>query len=271
MKGLSGIILLLAVTTAHGGPVRGTGRIVGGFEIAQQLVPYQVSLEYQNSHICGGSIPPKFRRQVAYYIIFFSPPKGSIIAPKWVLTATHCTWDARKVIASLLTFSTSTGTYGLPSAYFAIRAGSAILQSGGDVIKVAKIIQHSDFDRITYDFDFCLLQLATKIVLDGTTKAPIPLPEADTPIPFNTPLLVSGWGYTLTSQSRNKLRAVVVTTDNHEECDQKYYYDGGVSAQMVCASDVGKDSCNVRTSLKPSDIFEWLHWIYLQGDSGEMW
>lgn len=54
MTGFIGIIVLLAVATAHGERVQIKGRIVGGFPIAQQLVPYQVSLQYYGSHFCGG-------------------------------------------------------------------------------------------------------------------------------------------------------------------------------------------------------------------------
>uniref|UniRef100_A0A8W7PE36 trypsin n=1 Tax=Anopheles coluzzii TaxID=1518534 RepID=A0A8W7PE36_ANOCL len=44
-------------------------RIVGGFEINVSDTPYQVSLQYINSHRCG----------------------GSVLNSKWVLTAAHCT------------------------------------------------------------------------------------------------------------------------------------------------------------------------------------
>lgn len=274
MKGFSGIILLLAVTTAHGGTVRGPGRIVGGFPVQLSLVPYQVSLQYQDAHICGGNIPPRFTmsRGLLYNLLF---------SPKRFNHSAEVGFNCGPLYVRFLEYNglihwhffqqQSAGTYGLPAAYFTVRAGTDLLQTGGEVIKVTKVIQHSQFNRITYDFDFCLLQLATKLTLDGKTKAAIPLPPANLPIPENTAFLVSGWGYTLSSESRSKLRAVVVTTDNQDVCNQKYAYDGGVTGQMVCASDAGKDSCNVRASLKRCDRVEWLLWIYLQGDSGETW
>lgn len=45
------------------------GRIVGGYKIDIQDVPYQISLQSSSRHLCG----------------------GSIINEKWILTAGHCT------------------------------------------------------------------------------------------------------------------------------------------------------------------------------------
>lgn len=45
------------------------GRIVGGELVSIKSFPYQVSLQYRNNHMCG----------------------GSIISEKFILTAAHCT------------------------------------------------------------------------------------------------------------------------------------------------------------------------------------
>jgi trypsin len=44
-------------------------RIVGGHNISIQEVPYQISLQHDGDHFCG----------------------GSIISPNYIVTASHCT------------------------------------------------------------------------------------------------------------------------------------------------------------------------------------
>ncbi|KAK5646717.1 hypothetical protein RI129_005181 [Pyrocoelia pectoralis] len=65
------LLLSVLVTLAAGLRIapRLDGRIVGGQPVEIKQYPYQVSLEYYGSHICG----------------------GSIIGPNKVLTAAHCT------------------------------------------------------------------------------------------------------------------------------------------------------------------------------------
>lgn len=52
-------------------------RIVGGRAIDITDAPWQVSLQYNGRHFCGGSI--------------ISPNLGYSNSSKWILTAAHCT------------------------------------------------------------------------------------------------------------------------------------------------------------------------------------
>lgn len=69
---LSAKLVLLAtiIALAHG--LRREGRIVGGTTIPIGSAPYQVSLQYQGAHTCG----------------------GSIISPTFVLTAAQCVFTS---------------------------------------------------------------------------------------------------------------------------------------------------------------------------------
>ncbi|GJQ84302.1 hypothetical protein Trydic_g5240 [Trypoxylus dichotomus] len=79
--------LLVASTLALPYPFQKTagvplldGRIVGGFDISIEEVPYQVSLRFFGSHICG----------------------GSVIAPQYAVTAAHCTDGSSAAQLSIL-------------------------------------------------------------------------------------------------------------------------------------------------------------------------
>uniref|UniRef100_A0A1Q3EVA0 trypsin n=1 Tax=Culex tarsalis TaxID=7177 RepID=A0A1Q3EVA0_CULTA len=66
------------------------GKIVGGFKIDVVDVPYQVSLQRNNRHHCG----------------------GSIIDERWVLTAAHCTENTNASIYSVRVGSSEHATGG---------------------------------------------------------------------------------------------------------------------------------------------------------------
>jgi Trypsin len=131
-----------------------------------------------------------------------------------------------------------------------VRIGSRDLGEGGEVITVLTVINHPYFNSYTYDYDFALLRLSRLIVLNGVSKAIIPLPKLNEPIADSTFVLVSGWGSTRSpTESNQVLRGVIISTMNQDKCNQIYRYDGGVTRQMVCAAAAGKDSCNVSSQL----------------------
>nr|XP_015839971.1 PREDICTED: transmembrane protease serine 9 [Tribolium castaneum] len=99
---------------------------------------------------------------------------GSIIHTRFILTAAHC-------------------TYQLTAEDLLVRAGSTMVNSGGQVRGVAQIFQHKNFDIDTYDYDISVLKLSESLVL-GSGVAVIPLPEDGSTVPGDLLGTATGWG-----------------------------------------------------------------------------
>nr|P35037.5 RecName: Full=Trypsin-3; Flags: Precursor [Anopheles gambiae] len=179
-------------------------RIVGGFEIDVSETPYQVSLQYFNSHRCG----------------------GSVLNSKWILTAAHCTVNLQ------------------PSS-LAVRLGSSRHASGGTVVRVARVLEHPNYDDSTIDYDFSLMELESELTFSDVVQ-PVSLPDQDEAVEDGTMTIVSGWGNTQSAAESNAiLRAANVPTVNQKECTIAYSSSGGITDRMLCAGYKrgGKDAC----------------------------
>ncbi|XP_073821499.1 trypsin-1-like [Musca autumnalis] len=153
---------------------------------------------------------------------------GSIISKQWILTAAHC-------------------THGKTPDRLKVRLGSSEYSRGGELIDVAEIVQHSQFNTSNVDYDYSLLKLSREIEFDET-KQPANLPETkdDDTIKDGDSCYVTGWGRTQNIfERRTWLRQVEVPIFNHEECSEKYKRFGGVTERMICAGYIqgGKDAC----------------------------
>ncbi|KAL9707775.1 hypothetical protein quinque_011293 [Culex quinquefasciatus] len=168
-----------------------------------------------------GSILPRGYRIVGGFEISIAD------APhQWILTAAHCT-DGASV------------------SNLRIRAGSSKHASGGSVISINRIVQHSSYNRNTIDYDYSLLELKSAISL-GSNAAVIPLPAQNETVQDGTLCEVTGWGNTQSvSESRANLRAAYVPAYNQNQCNSAYARYGGVTGRMLCAGYQagGKDAC----------------------------
>jgi trypsin len=182
--------------------------------------PYQVSMEYNGKHECG----------------------GSIISPNFILTAAHCTMF--KLTKDLT-----------------IRVGTEKIQKDGEVFKVKSVKNHPRFSLFTFDNDFSLIELTTKIPMIPGSREIIEIPSENDEISEGTEALVSGWGLTRKSnEPREVLRGVVVPTTNHEDCKKAYKNVIPVTNNMVCAGDVfkgGVDSCQGNQKLWACHLYDY--------------
>ncbi|KAK3916318.1 Trypsin 5G1 [Frankliniella fusca] len=179
------------------------GRIVGGDPADIHDYPYQLSFRSYGSHFCG----------------------ASIISESFALTAGHC------------------AAAGVSPKTSALVAGSASLDDGEEY-KVVSIQAHPYYDAMTIDYDAGVVKIEGAFQL-GDTQRIVALPAPGDAVPDGGLVTASGWGV---SQENNwdleqQLQAVALHVVGQDGCARAYKDYGGVTARMLCATDVGKDSC----------------------------
>jgi secreted trypsin-like serine protease len=135
---------------------------------------------------------------------------GTLIDKRWVLTASHCT----------VTYDDDGNVVSLKPQDIDIYAGSQNF-TGGDRIKVAKVITHPKFDIETYDLDVGLLLLARAPKADakvGTIVAVDPADEQTYAAP-GSKVKAIGWGVTEEGEYPTDLREVSVEMLDPKLCN----------------------------------------------------
>ncbi|XP_067633693.1 trypsin 3A1-like [Eurosta solidaginis] len=186
------------------------GRIVGGNEASIHRFPYQVSIQLEGAHRCG----------------------GAIYTPKIIISAAHCL-----------------KLPDMPELY-AVRAGSTEHEQGGQYIPVRNIYLHSQFQKPNLrSNDIALLWLQLPLQFDYNTQ-PIPLGTKTDIADISKKkafLVVSGWGATAeeTQVGATRLRYAEVQMFNQNYCKTALAGKEPITGRMLCAGALGggRDSC----------------------------
>ncbi|XP_062416331.1 transmembrane protease serine 2-like [Pungitius pungitius] len=190
------------VSSALPGP-----RIVGGTQAAQGAWPWQVSLQIDGYHVCG----------------------GSIISPRWILSAAHCFQEFS--YAKMWNVQSGDVSLGLMS----LRSGAT----------VKKIIIHAKFNRRNNENDIALLRLNSPLQITSTVR-PVCLPNSAIDLSAGRQAWITGWGSLRSSgPSPDHLNQAEVTIYSRETCNRAQVFDGKVTKTMICAGRLrgGVDTC----------------------------
>ena len=149
---------------------------------------------------------------------------GTILSANRILSAAHC-------------------TFGITTAGLSIRGGSTLNQSGGQLVDVIRIVNHSGYNANTLVNDISILWIS-HFNMSPQGLSVIRYPNPDEGVAIGALGQISGWGSMFEGGAVTPaLRYVSVPVVSNAECNAAY--GGGITAGMLCAGfpEGGRDSC----------------------------
>ncbi|XP_037534097.1 transmembrane protease serine 4a [Nematolebias whitei] len=195
------VISLTCSDCGQGGP---QDRIVGGTDAVIEHWPWQVSLQYTGQHTCG----------------------GSLVSPRWVVTAAHCFPENKRVLSR-----------------WSVMSGQTYMISGGS--SVDRIIINGKYNADKNDYDMALMRLTSPITV-GVKRLPVCLPPKDLNVADDAPLVVTGWGLLEENgKASSTLQKADINLISRSTCSSASIYGSYITQRMICAGNLkgGVDAC----------------------------
>ncbi|XP_040902186.1 transmembrane protease serine 4a isoform X2 [Toxotes jaculatrix] len=196
---------VISLSCSDCGQVGSQDRIVGGTDALIEDWPWQVSLQQGGSHTCG----------------------GSLVSPRWVVTAAHCFTGSKKELSR-----------------WRVVSGRTYMGSLGGTC-VDRIIVNGDYNPSRNDYDIALMRLCSPITV-GVARKPVCLPPKAFGLAAGASMTVTGWGYLEENGNVSpSLQKATIPLIDQAVCSSPTVYGSAITQRMICAGFLqGKvDAC----------------------------
>ncbi|KAG5269664.1 hypothetical protein AALO_G00204560 [Alosa alosa] len=183
----------------------GSERIVGGVSTEIEHWPWQVSLQQNGQHTCG----------------------GSLVSPQWVVSAAHCFSGSKKELSRWRVVSGRT--------YMGTSGGSS----------VEKIITHSGYDPKRNDYDIAMMKLSSPITVGDARRPVCLPPHNQGLIAGDPLVVTGWGYLEEKGKVSPKLQKADVPLIDRSACASPTIYGSLITPRMICAGYLqGKvDAC----------------------------
>ncbi|XP_039986277.1 transmembrane protease serine 4a isoform X3 [Xiphias gladius] len=186
---------VISLSCSNCGQVGSQDRIVGGTDAVIEDWPWQVSLQQGGQHTCG----------------------GSLVSPRWVVSAAHCFSGSKKELSRWRVVSGRT--------YMGTLGGSY----------VDRIIANGDYNPSRNDYDIALIRLSSPIKV-GVARKPVCLPPKAFGLVAGASMAVTGWGYLEENgEVSPSLQKANIPLIDQAVCSSPTMYGSSITQRMICA------------------------------------